>query len=75
MVDRVKELNFLTNVVKACTELNNMVVERAEEIKGEIKEFEDSMDYTQQILTDEEMKTNLSANKAAEEKNWGKIRT
>ena len=61
MVNKVKELHFLTNIVKACTELNNMVVERTEEIKHEIKEFEDSIDYTKQILTDEEIKTNLSA--------------
>ena len=61
MVNKVRELQFLTNIVNSCTELNNMVVERTEEIKHEIKEFEDSIDYTKQILTDEEIKTNLSA--------------
>lgn len=56
MVDRLKELQFLKKVVKHCSELNDMVVERSDEISKEIKEFEDSMDYTQQILTDEEIK-------------------
>ena len=55
MVDRLKELQFLTNVVKACNKLNDMVVERTEEIKREVKEFEDSMNYTKQIFTEEEI--------------------
>ena len=55
MVDRLKELQFLTNVIKACTKLNDMVIERTEEIKREIKEFEDSMNYTKQIFTEEEI--------------------
>tara|TARA_R100001530_G_scaffold449_1_gene693 strand:- start:707 stop:913 length:207 start_codon:yes stop_codon:yes gene_type:complete len=67
MVDRVKELNFLTNVVRACTKLNNMVVERAEEIKGEIKEFEDSIDYTKQIITEEEIEKQYSKQMGAHE--------
>ena len=46
MVDRLKELQFLQKVVKHCTELNEMVVERSNEISQEIKEFEDSIDYT-----------------------------
>ena len=55
MVDRLKELQFLTNVIKACTKLNDMVIERTEEIKREVKEFEDSMNYTKQIFTEEEI--------------------
>ena len=55
MVDRLKELQFLTNVIKGCTKLNDMVIERTEEIKREIKEFEDSMNYTKQIFTEEEI--------------------
>ena len=55
MVDRLKELQFLTNVIKACTKLNDMVIERTEEIKRELKEFEDSMNYTKQIFTEEEI--------------------
>ena len=60
MVDRLKELQFLQKVVKHCTELNKMVVERSNEISQEIKEFEDSIDYTKQILTDEEIGNNIS---------------
>lgn len=60
MVDRLKELQFLQKVVKHCTELNEMVVERSNEISQEIKEFEDSIDYTKQILTDEEIGNNIS---------------
>tara|TARA_R110002020_G_scaffold13659_8_gene48963 strand:- start:3448 stop:3654 length:207 start_codon:yes stop_codon:yes gene_type:complete len=55
MVDRLKELQFLTNVIEGCTKLNDMVIERTEEIKREIKEFEDSMNYTKQIFTEEEI--------------------
>ena len=60
MVDRLKELQFLQKVVKHCTQLNGMVVERSNEISQEIKEFEDSIDYTKQILTDEEIGNNIS---------------
>ena len=60
MVDRLKELEFLKEVVKHCTELNEMVVKRSNEISKEIKEFEDSIDYTKQILTDEEIENNYS---------------
>jgi|TARA_R100000742_G_C4173936_1_gene11289 hypothetical protein len=56
MVDRLKELKFLGRVIEHCSKLNDMVIERSDEIRKEIKEFEDSMDYTQQILTDEEIK-------------------
>ena len=55
MVDRLKELEFLKKVVKHCSELNDMVVERSNEISQEIKEFEDSIDYTKQIFTEEEI--------------------
>ena len=55
MVDRLKELQFLTNVIEGCTKLNDMVIERTEEIKREVKEFEDSMNYTKQIFTEEEI--------------------
>ena len=67
MVDRLKELQFLTNVVKACTKLNNMVVERTEEIKLEIKEFEDSMNYTKQMITEEEIDKQYSKQMGANE--------
>ena len=55
MVDRLKELQFLKKVVKHCSELNDMVVKRSNEISQEIKEFEDSIDYTKQIFTEEEI--------------------
>ena len=60
MVDRLKELQFLQKVVKHCTELNEKVIERSNEISQEIKEFEDSIHYTKQILTDEEIGNNIS---------------
>tara|TARA_R110000824_G_scaffold82802_2_gene207604 strand:+ start:7327 stop:7533 length:207 start_codon:yes stop_codon:yes gene_type:complete len=55
MVDRLKELKFLKRVIKHCSKLNDMVVERSNEIRQEIKEFEDSMNYTKQIITEEEI--------------------
>ena len=67
MVDRLKELQFLKKVVKHCSELNDMVVERSDEISQEIKEFEDSIDYTKQMITEEEIEKQYNKQMGAHE--------
>ena len=81
MVDRVKELEFLIKIVKCCKDLNemavgitnkldelsNVTIERHTKISQEIKEFEDSIDYTKQMITEEEIEKQYNKQMGAHE--------